>query len=108
MPLFLRTAVQGGGLFVSGSLLALNDTTFYGNQAGQEGPAVMSVGSLEDTDGATFTFISNSFYCAQNYYGYDISVADEKVGVGVKGTHSSVMVAPAWYCDCLDVESARA
>lgn len=69
--------MSGGGVFHHGPLDTLNGSTFLGNTAGIEGPAVTSVGFVESMFNSTF--IDNSFYCPKGYYGYDEDSEAEEV-----------------------------
>lgn len=51
------------------SLKTLHETVFVSNAAGEEGPAVKSMGTLESLSDVTFK--ANTFYCPIGYYGYE-------------------------------------
>ena len=62
---FLDTS--GGAIFHTGSL-RLSSTSFVGNKVGVEGPAVMSVGFLEEL--SDVSFLENTYDCRAGRYGY--------------------------------------
>lgn len=54
-------------MFHTGTLHAI-DTSFVANRAGVEGPAVMSIGFLEELSNANFA--GNNYYCRAGEYSY--------------------------------------
>lgn len=54
--------------------MRLNGSTFVENKAGNEGPAVLSLGIAENISGITLD--NNTFYCSAGQYGYE-DVIDE-------------------------------
>ena len=62
---FLDTS--GGAIFHTGSL-RLSSTSFVGNKVGVEGPAIMSVGFLEEL--SDVSFLENTYDCRAGQYGY--------------------------------------
>lgn len=67
--IIVPSALLGGGLFHSGDIESVSRTVFEGNMA-SEGPAIMSIGNLDYT--WNVTFISNTFYCSEGTYGYEM------------------------------------
>ena len=61
------TETSGGAIFHTGSMRVFN-TSFVANKAGVEGPAVMSVGFLEEMSNVSFS--ENAFFCRVGEYGY--------------------------------------
>ena len=51
------------------------DSTFMANEAGVEGPAVMSIGYLEQLSNVTFS--ENAYFCRAGEYGYSYIVENE-------------------------------
>lgn len=66
-------------MFHSGKLETLTRTVLQGNSAGQEGPAVMSIGSVKNMSGTTFA--NNTFFCPSGTYGFDLDRDAEEVRV---------------------------
>lgn len=64
---------SGGGIFHTGGLHIAN-ASFVGNQAGEDGLAIFSLGPLITTLGLAFS--KNTLHCPQGTYGYDISADD--------------------------------
>lgn len=52
----------------------MKNTTFIGNEAGQDGLAIFSIAVLEDS--FNLIFANNTLHCPKGEYGYDKS-ADE-------------------------------
>ena len=61
------TETSGGAIFHTGSMRVFN-TSFVANKAGDEGPAVMSVGFLEEMSNVSFS--ENAYFCRVGDYGY--------------------------------------
>ena len=59
--------VAGGAIFHTGSL-HLVDTSFHANEAGADGPVVLSIGLLEEV--LNVSFAENAYQCHAGYYGY--------------------------------------
>eukprot|EP00903_Cladosiphon_okamuranus_P015456 g14274.t1 len=60
---------SGGAYIHSGVLVRMGGSTFVENKAGDEGPAVLSLGIAENISGITFD--ANTFYCSAGQYGYE-------------------------------------
>lgn len=80
---FFPTEGTGGGYIHSGVLVLLDGSTFVGNQAGEDGPAVMSLGIAENFSSVTFD--ANTFYCSAGAYGYE---NETEAGVGEDEHHT--------------------
>ena len=65
--MFLFLAVQGGALLHSSTLVALTESTFESNSAGEDGLAVMSLGLAENI--TALAFRNNTFSCDSGKYG---------------------------------------
>lgn len=59
--------ISGGAIFHTGSL-RVTDTSFIANEAGVEGPAVMSIGLLNELHNVYF--LRNMKHCDAGEYGY--------------------------------------
>ena len=59
--------VEGGALLHSGVLVALTGCTFEYNMAGEDGLAIMSLGTTETI--SALSFRNNSFFCHAGKYG---------------------------------------
>lgn len=77
IPLLSCAAVSGGGLYLHGPLNALDESIFTANTAGEEGPAVMSMGYI--TSMSNVSFDHNAFSCATGFYGYDAESGTDEV-----------------------------
>lgn len=58
--------VSGGAFLHSGVLVELSGTTFENNTAGEDGPAVMSLGQAHNISNVNFD--GNTLYCGVGYY----------------------------------------
>eukprot|EP00903_Cladosiphon_okamuranus_P007092 g6891.t2 len=70
-------AGSGGAYLHSGVNVDLERCTFVENQAGEEGPAVLSLGIAENVSEVVFD--SNTFYCSSGTYGYEMASSDPEV-----------------------------
>lgn len=61
---------SGGAIFHTG-YLRIFSSTFVANKAGIEGPAVMSIGFLEEMSSVVFS--ENMYYCGAGKYGYIVN-----------------------------------
>lgn len=68
-------ASSGGALVHAGVMEEVSDTVFEGNGAGNEGPAVLSLGLL-DYMGAV-TFDSNEFFCEEGKFSTETRVGSD-------------------------------
>lgn len=62
--------VSGGAIYHT-ALLRVANTTFVGNKAGVEGPAVMSVGLVHTL--SNVSFLDNAYHCRAGEYGYFVT-----------------------------------
>ena len=76
LPLPLA-AGSGGAYLHSGVNVGLERCTFVENQAGEEGPAVLSLGIAENVSDVAFD--SNTLYCRSGTYGYEMDASDPEV-----------------------------
>ena len=60
---------SGGAIYHTG-YLRLSNTSFVGNEAGIEGPAIISIGLLEELSNVYFS--ENTFDCRAGEYGYTV------------------------------------
>lgn len=76
---FVRFTAErsGGACLNSGVLVGLGGSKFIGNRAGGDGPAVMSLGIVENITDTSFE--SNTNYCPPGEYGYDIDEFEDEV-----------------------------
>ena len=65
--LFLLPVDHGGALLHSGVLVALTNRTFEPNMAGEDGLAVMILGTAENI--SALSFRNNLFFCTAGNYG---------------------------------------
>lgn len=66
--------VSGGALLHSGVLVELSGTIFEENTAGEDGPAVMSLGLAQNI--SNVDFVANAFYCSSGFYGVEDDAGD--------------------------------
>lgn len=69
--LFTTTEGSGGAYIHSGVLVRMDGSTFLENKAGEDGPAVMSLGIAENVSDVTLD--ANTFYCGAGQYGFEMA-----------------------------------
>ena len=68
-------ASSGGALVHAGVMEEISDTVFDGNGAGNEGPAVLSLGLLDSMSAVTFD--SNEFFCEEGKFSAETRVGSD-------------------------------
>lgn len=72
-------AASGGALVHAGVMEEISDTAFEGNAAGNEGPAVLSLGLLSSMEAVTFD--GNDFYCEEGEFGTETQIDKDLLAV---------------------------
>lgn len=68
-----NTATSSGGALVhAGVMQEISDSEFKGNRAGNEGPAVLSLGQIDYMGGVTFD--DNDFFCQEGTFSMERQV----------------------------------
>lgn len=74
---FSTAGVSGGAYLQSSVAVGIENCIFVRNRAGDEGLAILSLGSAEKISDVEFD--SNAFYCSSGTYGYEMDVSEAEV-----------------------------